>query len=845
MTCKISNRKALAEKTRQAKEKAALHAKTVEELTAERDAAIKELYGTLTPDLAKALAPFIETTAREDSAVLEFAEKISKVSKQIEQDKVLLTQIDTHMDSNTALDWLGSKMLVWNKGPGKILRDTDLSTAKWIAARIWGSPEGTGGRLRDVGDASNWTNVAKSVLLSKLLPKYRSIIWEDGVKAGKWALQSLQEAERSGAQHAGVKQMNKDVFLELNNRRLGRTGTAGLVKNMADHVSDMYKELDSRLREVGAVQSTLPAHHVELEFKRNAMKKAKEKLGEDGLHELFSKGFRSSGSTKTEADHLARMLLKRINEAGDESGNHTMSWDKPLSGLRNDLDLATEHNGVQIVDLLNTEIMHLLDRSVNRASAWYGLAKATKGTITGPGDLAALQELMVAEGKYKGTDIAKLEQINTDYFDRLFGRPVRGGVPHEIRNLMQLGVYTKMGKAGGSQLCDTGQAAIKSMYDIFDKEYIDHILAQTKAGTRSELGAEMNAITGMMDGLAEIMWHGRHLDEAKLEEISELRLMSYKISDMLTGYNVHPAMSRILGKLNFQDVIQKYQSRFLMHSWLNQTARHFTGRGSKISIGRQMEVGVMDKFGIDVDLEVAFKHAEFDEHGNITKLNWEKWSPEAKDKLTYGIMKTEAQEVQRVLTGDMPTWMNSIPAQILTQFKHFSIIAANKQTLRQMRHADAEAVISLVINTAMTVTVKTAQASLGTMAMNVVTKKDILDSVGENFGADAKTLVKYNMLTGFAGDAWDIFDTVHDTTKQSWNGQYGVAANTSMKYLEMTPAIGVAHDMYGVAHGKIGKEHEDRLDYARNLMMLGNVYLIDWISKELVKQIRKGNVRTS
>ena len=833
MTCRVSNLKRLEAEKKEKELDLELSKLSLAELYKLRDKKTEELLGSVPEDLFESVKALIEVKVSNDFAAEQQADSIKKISKAIMMELPETYKAKKAMEVNGPLDWIGSKILFWNKTAGTIIRDTGLKTGEWIAENIWGNPEGRGGAGRAKDNASNWADVIHKPLSSYWTSGYREVIWKRGVMDGLWSIESLRQAESNGAQHAGVKTMNEEVFLELNARAQGREiGSSSMVKGMADHVSKTYEQLHQIMSKTGTIKGNLPKHHIETEFKRKNVRAMIEKVGEDGVIDLLNESFQRAGSPKTEADLLSKLLFREMKNATEDNRNHTVSWDIPGTELRNRLDLSTKKNGVRVMDLLNTELFYIMDRSINRASAWSGLSKATDGVVAGPQDLAGLKALLIAEAKHKGKDVSKLSKLHDDYMDRLFGRPIRGGVSHEIRNLMQLGVYTKMGRAGVSQLGDTGQAAIKAIFNTFDEGYLNNLVMQMNAGTRSELGAEMQAITGLMNGLGEIMWHGRHLDESKLEELSKLRQISYKVSDIATGAWIHGPMGRLMGKLNFQDVIQKHQSRLIMHSWLNQTARHFTGRGSKISVERQMEVGVMDELGRDKDLEEAFKHAEFDEHGNITKLNWSKWSEKAKDKLTYGIMKTESTEVQRVMAGDVPNWMNPVIMQVLSQFKHFSIVAMNKQTRRQMRHADMEALVSLGINTAFSAMTRVSYYKAGVVGANVLAGRAAFEQIGNEAGPDTREMIKYNMLTGMAGDAMDFYDAVNGGARQSWNGLEGVGNNKAVQYIEKVPAIDVGTNMLKTVGGNT--------EAPLHLVMLGNVLFANLMLTQLRDKVKRG-----
>jgi hypothetical protein len=446
-----------------------------------------------------------------------------------------------------------------------------------------------------------------------------------------------------------------------------------------------------------------------------------------------------------------------------------------------------------------------------------------------------MYELFEQEGIEKGIETDYLRKLNEDNMNRLFGRPVRGGIPPEIRNIMHLGTLTGMGKAGISQAVDSGQASIRALFHGTDINFIRKVLQEV--GRESEetgLVKDIHALTGLWQGISELSNHARFLDIQTIEGIGKIRELSLRVSNLATANDMKAELLRGLGKVNMQDVVQKYQSRVIMSSYLLDIGKHFHNGTGKMSIPRMMENGITDRFGKDADLEAAFKLSEFDENGLLINLNLDKWSNKAKSKLALGMWRAEATEVQRTVVGDLPTWVNPVAWQVVSQFREFSINGTNKQLLRQIKHADIESVTSVAINTAMAGLVKTAQYKVAVAGANAISGRDILGEVGEqhNYYRD---ILKYTMNTGVSMDVYDLADSLGNMGHEAWNGQYGALSNTTRNLFNQVPTSNVLGKYYDVAGYGANREFPEMASKAKELIAYSNSVYADALTSWMLE----------
>lgn len=730
--------------------------------------------------------------------------------------------------ADTGLEWIVHKALFWNKGVGEKLKNSGLESATWMANRLWGIPQGLGGNMRHIFTAGEHQGLALTRFQAHFSINYRQILWDHGKRTGQGFWKNLQMTERNAEKNPELDRLYKDVYEDLNNARLGRARSKNkTVQELSKLVSEHNQMLFDELAAEGLEKGTIEPHHFELKFKKEQTNKHSERK----LKALFRKGYEST-YTPEESKVLADKLYEMLDSYKDHSYRNTFQSRYDL--LRN-IDTSAEYDGVKILDLMDTDIRTTIDVAQRNAAGWIGISKATNGAIKSESDISAMYELFEQEGLEKGVETDYLRKVNEDNMNRLFGRPVRGGIPPELRNIMNLGTLTGMGKAGISQAVDSGQASIRALFHGTDINFVRKVLQEV--GRESEeagLVKDIHALTGLWQGISELSNHARFLDIQKLEEIGEIRKLSRRVSNMATANDMKAELLRGLGKVNMQDAVQKYQSRVLMSSYLLDVGKHFHNGTGKMSVERMMENGITDRFGKDVDLEAGFKHSEFDENGLLIDLNLDKWSKKAKSKLALGMWRAEATEVQRTVVGDLPTWVNPVAWQCVTQFREFSINGTNKQLLRQIKHADIESVTSVAINTAMAGLVKTAQYKVAVAGANAVGGREILGEA-EKQHSYYRDILKYTMNTGISMDVYDLADALGNIGHEASNGQYGAAWNTGRHLFNQVPTGKVLDNYWKVAgYGATG-EFPEMMSKAKELIAYSNSIYADALSSWMLE----------
>jgi len=764
---------------------------------------------------------------------------VKKVVEAVKSDMELLELADMTMEPRSVPEAVMSTVLAWNKGPGRILQQTNSSVGKWIAVRVFGHPEGRAGRMRAVETAAESQKRQLQLFQGDFQPKYRTLMWEHAQeqKMNPWKEWTL--AETNEAVHPELKRIHRAAYEDLNNMRMGRVRSKEkVVRALADLVNESNRGIYTELSRHGLAKGPFEEGYAELKFEKVKIDKAIKDIGTGNVIKLFKEGFSRAKFDDKDAGILAKKLFEEVQRLGDDTGYRNTFQSK--TDLLRTIDADAEMFGIKISDLLNTDLRTQFDIQARNAAGWIGLAKGTQGVIKTQTDIDVLKDLLLRD--MPEDKEGKISQLMDDYMDRLFGRPVRGGLANEVRNFMNLATLSGMGKAGISQMVDSGQAAVRVIFNSHDINFVKKV-KRISGNNKTEhaLMQDIHAMTKLAHGLSELQNHARFEDTADIS-MSKAREMSLKVSNALTFGHSKSALLRGLGKLNLQDVVQKYQSRVIMLSYMLDIAKHFNptnpGKGS-MSIPRMMETGVCDQFGKDADLEAAFKHATWDADGLLENLNLDKWTEKQKDKLAYGIFKAESHEVQTTLISDLPNWINPVMWQAVTQFKEFSIVATNKQLLRQIKFADTESMLSVGINTALAALVKTAQFKIGAAGMNFIEGRELLGDIEDKQGKIERDIYRYNMLMGVFPDVYDFGHAAFGVSKDAWNGKEGAASQGGLKYLSTIPLVGLGEKFVAANGVSLTGQKDEQFKAVRGLLPYQNTILFGAIAN-FIEEKHKG-----
>lgn len=724
------------------------------------------------------------------------------------------------------LDTIGRMAAKITEDLGTKFQNGKLTSLEYVGSRITEIGRGYGGAIRREATGGIIRDGTYKESMLQIAPGYVRAMDAYALARGKNAVGRMNAQQKSGADSKIVKQFNRDVFLIQEYRRQGKELPGNLDKSVLDFVGEWNKYMDynhNKLVEAkigGFKKDRKIDNYIPHIWKSGNLLSAINKHGEDKIEELFTRAYQSSstnGVNPTDQAKARELAKRQIEWIKDQGGENPIDQFLPVSDSRAkkrlDLDTTMEFEGVSILDLLEDEVISIATKYSNRMAGWVGLSKSTDGMLTSQLDLDSLKNNIIQEGKDKQISTEKYEQYYDDLMDLMFGRPTRGGLNQELRQLKDLTALTRMGGLGTAQLIETGQVITRSVLSTFSSEPVVRKVIKMTGQVEDEkaLIREIQSISNVTNDIEWLDRQSVHLDQAELAKVNKARQLSLWVADKATfGSHKAPA-GRLLGKTSVYNAARRAQSRVAQASFVIDVSKHFQSGTGKMGNARMADVGLTDANGIDVDLQDVFKNiVEYGDDGLPTKLNVDKWPVAAREKFQYALLRDEAQQVQRTQVGELPPWMNRPMMALIFQFRQMPIVANNKQLGRSLAFADKEAVTAVMLNAAMSGLVRYSKfAALGLGA------KAITDSQWEEPNAGQMRVDKYIAQFG-------IFPDSHDLVM----GAYQAGTTGEFKKLRgQVPVMGLMKDYYDSGFG----DKREQIEAAQGLVPLGNTAYGDMI----------------
>lgn len=163
------------------------------------------------------------------------------------------------------------------------------------------------------------------------------------------------------------------------------------------------------------------------------------------------------------------------------------------------------------------------------------------------------------------------------------------------------------------------------------------------------------------------------------------------------------AMSTSLIMQRLSNMAQKYKTSKAMPQDFRKV-----GAGNKVkSFFTGMDLKRLNSLGLtDDDVDAIFRElldpskTVLETGGKVSKLDFEKWDPDVRDKLLTAANKWSGLMIQRRDYAAAPIWMQDPIAKIVFQFQNFVIDAWHKQLLYGLNHFDVRTFASWTFQTA-------------------------------------------------------------------------------------------------------------------------------------------------
>ena len=728
-----------------------------------------------------------------------------------------------------ALDYVGRLSSSITQDLATKFQNSEIQSLEFVGYNVTELGKGFGGNIQRKASGGVIRDAIFKESAMQIVPQYVRIMDDYAAAHGKKAIGKLMAQQMSGAESSLVNKFNREVFTVQELRRQGKEVPSGINKSVVEFVDQWDKYMDYNFNQLidnkigGFSKNRKIKNYIPHIWKPNNLNAAIKKHGEDKVIRLLTEAYNRTPNNSVvdtfDAGEMAKRQVKWIKEQGkliDQGRGGEVDQYMPVADSRGkqrlDLDTTTEVEGLSVMDLLDTDVIGLGVKYSNRVGGWVGLSKSTNGLLTNELTIKTLKNHIIEEGKSKGIPTETYEQYYDDLMNIMMGRPTRGGLVNEARQLKDLTALTRMGGLGTAQLIETGAVITRSVLNLFSSEPVVRKVMKLAKATDAESRQFMDEIQSISNVTDDLEWLERqsvHLDQEELTKVSKARQLSMSMVDFATWGKLKAPASRLLGKTTGYNMIRKFQSRTVQASFVMDVAKHFKDGTGKMGNARMADVGLTDTQGVNKELKEVFDNiVEWDDKGLPSKLNVDKWPIKAREQFQFAMIRDEAQNIQRTLVGELPPWMNRPMVALGMQFREMPIVAQNKQLGRSMAFADKEAVTMVMLNAAFSGLVRYGKfVGLGVGAAALTGNE------AQAPNEEQMQVSKYIAQFGLFPDLNDLATTAYKAGTTGDKDEVG-------KLMNQVPVMGLMDDYRKTL--PVYKDYKDNAEAAQGLVPLGN-----------------------
>lgn len=387
------------------------------------------------------------------------------------------------------------------------------------------------------------------------------------------------------------------------------------------------------------------------------------------------------GSSAGAADIVEDAMLS-LGMSKDEIMKNMQRFNRGAAGWtkgRLDLDLTKEYivdgKPFKLLDIFETNQLELLRSQAGRASGEVALAR--HGVYGKPGLDTIREALTYGADGAKATDVelAAFDQVSAEFLNAPFGT----AGPKWMQNAMILNSAVRLG-------------------GIVYNQFAEFINGATHLGV-ARMAAGVASMPRMRSEIKALV-RGEKVDNPLLSSIealggSEFGTQAYKIVlpfdnpdhayptygvDTLSNFDrLVRGASYAQGKLSLWRTVHSVQQRAMAEQIVAKIARYVRDGTDDIAL---------DQFGITAELRASLK-ADLSkvaswEGNSLTKFDVTQMTdPAQQEALIQAVHRGVSQIIQGTFIGETGKWAHDGYLKLLTQFRTFSITAAEKQWGRQ------------------------------------------------------------------------------------------------------------------------------------------------------------------
>lgn len=499
-------------------------------------------------------------------------------------------------------------------------------------------------------------------------------------------------------------------------------------------------------------------------------------------------------------------------------------------------DVSVSHNGVKMVDLLETDVeklgeMYTRDAAGSAAMAKHGFANYADAKFF----LADLEKTLINQGMTVKQANKEVGMLNRG-IDLIYGKSVDEGnreflqgvsTLREITSLVRLSSngmasFPEMARATVNRGLGSTMEAVPSIRELIAGS--KHLRGGKLSGKYDDPFYDMvDTVMGYAGDDYALDFRGIAADN--LEEIGDSKLTGLMQTALAKGQRLQSFTS---GFRAIQGGGEKLSARAMMRRYVQDVSGNTNKNFSKLEIA---EAGWGDDGFYDSLLAYGQRNLKEVEHGGraIEVVDFSNMPPDMFHRMQVGMYRTMKREMQGQFVGDTSIAMNTWLGKLLSQFRTFSIASFEKQLLRDLNHAPAQGFQMFMVSSGLAAVAHTAgvvtnsvgrtdrsqyierNMSGANFTFGVVNRSGQLASVG--IGADvlatfglipdelmaSPSSIGYRGLSGSSVPVLGLVGDVKDTVKKT--GELLSGDITPSKYVNQVQKIAPFGKTFGVNQG--------------------------------------------
>lgn len=513
------------------------------------------------------------------------------------------------------------------------------------------------------------------------------------------------------------------------------------------------------------------------------------RAGKRRSQQLISRGYQSVDIPKEMADEIAQAVVKRAidgtagvdtNIAGllqkNQRGQLRTALeqmglgDERINGMmrildareakagpsftkgRTKIDLNQTVNDLSLIDLVDNDLNAIASKYARDVAGRSAMAKKgfTNDTIWNNWKSAAMKDNARVRTLAEGED-DNLSEFLDDIKSYFTATPIAGGINKNARRIQQFATISSLGMVGAAQLAELGtvvgrlglKAASKAM------PAVDEIV--TLARTPKKAGGvidELRPLLGDFD-YDHLLYRPDIVIDDKISGAMDLHTWG-KVLDKGLGRG-----SVMLGYASGMNTVRHFEHRMAAKMMINKFADLAKNPATRTKSAARMEDIGMDPRQLDAVITQINRHGVFDANGTLVEIGLTKWPEETAEQFAIAINRHTAQVVQRQLAGETSNWMHKTVGSLLTQFRHFPMVAFEKQLLRNLRFHDQATMSTIMYGFAVSYGVQSIKAALSDREMD---QEDLIKQT-VNYMGMASVLPEIGTVANQLGLAPDVLNT--------------------------------------------------------------------------------------